>query len=321
MKIVSFVVLALSVLFLQSCLEEDIPDKIPMTAVEIENRTANYASAADSAFFLAFDNEGVLEYSGNMPWTGGCMKLRNGYKRLFAFSGVDFRNKAVTTLDELRKLRYRLSDDSSSGEGMFCEEGIMVSEELHPFVSFQMERYLARICLTKITNKLKYPLDDVSMRFLGVCLVNVPETVYVDGRNDAGCDYHIRRGVTGNALVFSGNAVFQGIDCPGLTVFDCRAEDMTVAPGASLDIPAHFLYSFPSSGDETLKIVVAAEIGGSVYYYPVDIGFVGMNESWEMTLDISRLGSSDPAVAVFDAQAATFSTDSFNDGPNLDIVF
>lgn len=321
MRNVNFVIAALSVIFIQSCLKDEIPDKVQTEEIKIENRTANYASGVDSALFLVFDREGVIEYSGIMPWTGGLVRLRTGSKSLFAFSGVDFRNTAVMTLDELRGLRHRLSDDRASGGGMFCEAGLTVSEEQHPYVSFQMKRYLARIRLTRITNRLKYPLDDVSMRFLGVCLVNVPETVYVDGRNDADCDYHIRRGITGESSVFSGNAVFQSIDCPGLTVFDCRAEDMTVAPGASLDIPSHFLYSFPSSGDETLKIVVAAEIGGSVYYYPVDIGFIGMNESWEMTLDISRLGSSDPAVAVFDAQAATFSTDSFNDGPNLDIVF
>lgn len=321
MKKVNVVIAALSASCLLSCLKEEVPEIMPMTEIRIENRTANFASEVDSALFLVFDREGVMEYSGIMPWPGVSMRLRTGDKCLFAFSGIDFRKTRVTILEELRGIRHKLSDDRPSGGGMFCEVRMTVSEGQHPSVSFQMKRYLARIRLTKITNSLKYPLDDVPIHFLGVCLVNVPETVFIDGSKDADCGYHLRRGIVGNAFVFSGDTAFQSVDCPWFTVFDCRAEDMSAAPGESLDVPAHFLYSFPSSGDETLKIVVAAEIGGSIYYYPVDVGFVGRNESWEMTLEISRLGSSDPAEAVFDAQAASFSTESFNSGPDLDIYF
>lgn len=321
MRITNFVILAGFVLFSHSCLKQELPERFPISEITIKSRVSTNYEHPDSVTFMAFNHNGVLEYSGFMSQDGENVTLRTGDKRIFAFSSGVMEKVSVTALGDLRSLKHRFRDETLSKFGMFAEAGITVSEKQHPNISLEMKRYVGRIRLTGLANRLEPPLDDVAIRFLGVCLVNVPGTIFVDGKSDADCEYHIRRGMSGGKYVFARDTGFQISDCPELVIFDCRADNMMIEPRAFLDIPDHFLYSFPSSGAETLKIVVAVEIDGDVYYYPVDIGFIGMNESWEMNLDICRLGSSDPAVAVFDAQAASFSVDSFNDGPDLEIIF
>jgi hypothetical protein len=170
-------------------------------------------------------------------------------------------------------------------------------------VTIAVKRLVARVALQKITNSL--PDSYGSLTVNNVMLINVAGNQNLECTASISTWYNKmgrKDGATAATQIIDGST--NAASCPTLTF---SAPGASVANGAAhAPSTPHLFYCFPNSTstDKTgfestftarkTRLVVAATINSTKYYYPVVINTPERNKAYTVELTITGLGSTDP---------------------------
>jgi len=155
-------------------------------------------------------------------------------------------------------------------------------------ISIAVDRLAARVVIRGIKNSLSNEAQAANFKILAVYLTNVTGDVNY-GKSP---DYTVSTWYNKRGYQAQNN----------LGVFTYDAVNQTVAAGATNNTE-HYFYTMPNGNPGAIggaftpracRLVIRCEIAGSVYDYPILIGAVESNKSYEINLvDITRAGNVD----------------------------
>lgn len=282
---------------------------ISLSGVKNTRATASsfdYEDQVNSVEVFVFTDDGRLENSAYSTSVSAVSLLCSyGSKEIFA--AVNFpqdRFSDVRRIDDL-KLATRLSDNSISKSQGFVMGG-MVDAEIESeqvMVTIPVSRYVARVVLERVTNRLPSSLGEMTIDWVAISNVFTFDEIYVPlglttAREGKGASYWENR-----------FGRVQDISSGNLGSLIYRTVGYTLQSASVYTSPYYFYgYSnYSASADQGFsanwterptRLVLAATIGGTQYYYPVNITPLERNKSYSVSMSISNLGSTDPDILV-----------------------
>ena len=280
-------------------------DESETKAVTAYTTAQDYEKAVNSVQVLVFDESGKINFYKNAGTSTANISISTttGKKTVWAvINGPDL--KAVATLDALKATAVDLADNSITKTEGFVMAGSTTCtvDASGGTANVNVSRLVARVALQKITNSLAAGYG--SIKIDNVTLINVVGNQNLAGnagiatwynkfgRKDGGSQTAIIDGTTNLA------------SCPTLT-FSGTGANVDNGGAYAPSTPLLF-YGYPNSTttDKTgwaetftarkTRLVVAATISGTKYYYPVVLNTPERNKAYTVELTITGLGSTDP---------------------------
>ena len=278
---------------------EIIGEKVPVSiSIPVNDLSASLSkvtttdgeAAVNNVQVFVFRNDGVLDAYGKSETASVEVDCTVGEKNIVAVvNAPDLLN--VTSLDGFNAAKSQLSDNSTGNFVMTGAKSATITSADNE-LTINVKRLVARVSISKITNALS------AEQYAGTPIVI--NKIYLS--NVAGDRLYSSASVPSLWLNMSGSFS----DCPGL--LSDSGISASIADGSSYTTP-HYYYCYPNptAEDSTAEIwsprftrlVVEASILGKTYYYPVSIGNIEQNHTYDIEeLIITRLGSDDPDVPV-----------------------
>ena len=308
----------------------------------------------EQVVYLAFNSKGYLLNKGNSNQSAGLCSLVLPYGEVTVHAYVNVTPDLfdhVTHISQLDYLEYSYYDSRyyvldcfpMSGKCEFTMDGT-VSE----VKQITVERYHSRLCVTSIANRLD--LSDsgtgnglivlgTPMYLKGVFLTNLQGSVYLENESNTGLWYskfgRPDRNPTNESRITDAQDLNTG-------KHSYEGFDGILANNNSLNLSSNpiKLYAFPNHTEyddfgwsevfteRQTRIVLAAEIKGVVYYYPVNLVNMQRNTTYDVNFVITRLGSLDPDTFIFVDEGdldndhdVTIDFGGFDDGGDITITF
>lgn len=215
---------------------------------------------------------------------------------------------AVTTAGDLAAKAVTLADcstDENTGFVMYdSKQSFTVgSGQTASQVSMSVTRFPARIRLVSVSNGLPDYRGDLTVE--RVMLINGYGTWNLAGSGSPTASINAAgRNATSGEVITAAS----GADYPDHTFWAVPSDAKVISHSTATKTYNHNFYSFPNAaeidvvqagvGGGKMRLVVAASVGGTLYYYPVTLTNVERNKSYDVKLTISGLGSEDPNVPV-----------------------
>ena len=274
-------------------------------AVTAYTTAQDYEKAVNSVQILVFDASGKINMYKDAGTTVSDIQLSTtaGQKTVWAVvNGPDL--STVATLSALQAKAVDLADNS-----LTKTEGFVMAGSTSCTVSatggtaaVTVSRLVSRVALQKVTNSL--PSGYGALKIDNVTLINVVGNQNLAGNASIATWYNKMGRKDGGAQADIIDGSTNKASCPSLTFV---APAATVNNGAA-HTPAtpHLFYCYPNatSADANgwvssftarkTRLVVAATISGTKYYYPVTINTPERNKAYTVELTITGLGSTDP---------------------------
>ena len=274
-------------------------------AVTAYTTAQDYEKAVNSVQILVFDASGKINMYKDAGTAVSDIQLSTtaGQKTVWAVvNGPDL--SAVATLSALQTKAVDLADNS-----LTKTEGFVMAGSTSCTVSatggtaaVTVSRLVSRVALQKVTNSL--PSGYGALKIDNVTLINVVGNQNLAGNASIATWYNKMGRKDGGAQADIIDGSTNKASCPSLTF---AAPAATVNNGAA-HTPAtpHLFYCYPNatSADANgwvssftarkTRLVVAATISGTKYYYPVTINTPERNKAYTVELTITGLGSTDP---------------------------
>ena len=274
-------------------------------AVTAYTTAQDYEKAVNSVQILVFDASGKINMYKDAGTTVSDIQLSTtaGQKTVWAVvNGPDL--SAVANLSALQAKAVDLADNS-----LTKTEGFVMAGSTSCTVSatggtaaVTVSRLVSRVALQKVTNSL--PSGYGALKIDNVTLINVVGNQNLAGNASISTWYNKMGRKDGGAQADIIDGSTNKASCPSLTF---AAPAATVNNGAA-HTPAtpHLFYCYPNatSADANgwvssftarkTRLVVAATISGTRYYYPVTINTPERNKAYTVELTITGLGSTDP---------------------------
>ena len=278
----------------------------PQTRATSYVTAQTYETKVNDVQVLVFDSTGALNayVDADTKTSGISISTTAGSKTVWAVvNGPDL--SGITTLSTLQGKAVDLGANSTTETTGFvmagsttCTVGSSAST-----ASVAVKRLVARVALQKINNSL--PASYGALTVNNVTLINVVGNQNLAGTASISTWYNKmgrKDGATATGQIIDGSTYVASH--PTLTF---KSVGTSVANGGSLTPTTPYLfYTFqnPTTGDATgwsstftarkTRLVVAATIGGTKYYYPVVIDAPVRNTAYTVELTITGLGSTDP---------------------------
>lgn len=288
-------------------------------------------SAISNLHILVFDAAGDLDIyykctSADISARKATITVKTGAKHVWAVANIaDSKVNAVTTVSALKAVTTDLSDNSTGALVMVGDADATVAAS-GASAAITLKRLVARVSLNKITCSI--PSAYGSLTVNRVFLANVVGNMNLGGDASPSTWYN-REGVKDESPLVESHIIDGGTyaaSCPSLTY--ANVGDAIAVGGSkswsnkllycyrnlSTAAPASFSTSF--SAQRTV-LVVAATIGGKLYYYPVilDSSTIAANTEYGVSLTITGLGSNHPSRPVEKgALTATVSVSNWDTG-------
>ena len=271
-------------------------------------------SEIQSVQFFAFnyDDETLDTYVKVTNTDEGVMRVKSGQKKYWAVVNAPDLTE-ILTLDDLKNTRTLLSDNTDGFVmvGQYNTNGTDVP--------ISVSRIATRVILKKVTAAFSNPAEAAMDCILKrIYLINVvgDATLYGDSTPTI---WYAKR---------------QYEEVSGLT----EHLNTVLSPGHNLkngayEIPSiHYCYPNLQQPDTQAttwsprftRIVAEVELGGTTYYYPINLQYITSNKSYEIeNLTITRKGSTDPDVPItindgtFDISAANWTVVPVTNGVNI----
>lgn len=274
-------------------------------AVTAYTAAQDYEKAVNSVQILVFDASGKINMYKDAGTAVSDIQLSTtaGQKTVWAVvNGPDL--SAVANLSALQAMAVDLADNS-----LTKTEGFVMAGSTSCTVSatggtaaVTVSRLVSRVALQKVTNSL--PSGYGALKIDNVTLINVVGNQNLAGNASIATWYNKMGRKDGGAQADIIDGSTNKASCPSLTF---AAPAATVNNGAA-HTPAtpHLFYCYPNatSADANgwvssftarkTRLVVAATISGTRYYYPVTINTPERNKAYTVELTITGLGSTDP---------------------------
>ena len=234
--------------------------------------------------FFAFNSDETIDtYVKVTSGMSGSMRVKAGQKKFWAVVNADDITN-VQTLDELKAIKTQLADNA---DGFIMVGNSNVGTTPIPI---EVKRLASRVVLKKVTAAFTSPaeaaLDCVLKR---VYLINV-----------AG-DFNL--GATDDPTVWYSKMAYEsptGLD----DLLNTTLSPSHDLKSSAYEVPSyHYCYQNHKQPDTQAttwsprftRIVAEVELGGTTYYYPVNIQYIDCGKSYEIeNLTITRKGSTNP---------------------------
>lgn len=253
--------------------------KLPVATTKVTG-PASDDHVGDIQVFV-FDKNGVYETSSSGGGSSLSLTCTTGEKKIVALVNAPKEN-GVRNIDELRARTADLADCSENSIVMAGEVTKVL--ESSATLTMTVERIAAKVAVEKITTD--FTLDqhkDLDFKVKSIYLINVAgERAYLVN-NTPSLWYNAGEHIDATAPSFLHDEVASG----------------TIANGSSYETE-HYFYCYPNSTATKTRLVVEAQIGSYIYYYPVTLEKVDPNTAYTYSLTITRLGSDSPDKPVED---------------------
>ena len=278
----------------------------PQTRATSYVTAQTYETKVNDVQVLVFDSTGALNayVDADTKTSGISISTTAGSKTVWAVvNGPDL--SGITTLSALQGKAVDLGANSTTETTGFVMAGSTTCTvgSSAATASVAVKRLVARVALQKINNSL--PGSYGALTVNNVTLINVVGNQNLAGTASVSTWYNKmgrKDGATATGQIIDGSTYVASH--PTLTF---KSVGSSVANGASLTPTTPYLfYCYPNSTttDATgwsssftarkTRLVVAATIGGTKYYYPVVIDTPARNTAYTVELTITGLGSTDP---------------------------
>ena len=274
-------------------------------AVTAYTTAQDYEKAVNSVQILVFDASGKINTYKDAGTAVSDIKLSTtaGQKTVWAVvNGPDL--SAVATISALQAKAVDLSDNNTTKTVGFVMAGSTscTVSATGGTAAVTVSRLVSRVALQKVTNSL--PSGYGALKIDNVTLINVVGNQNLAGNASISTWYNKMGRKDGGAQADIIDGSTNKASCPSLTFV---APAATVNNGAA-HTPAtpHLFYCYPNATStdangwvssftaRKTRLVVAATISGTRYYYPVTINTPERNKAYTVELTITGLGSTDP---------------------------
>ena len=278
----------------------------PQTRASSYVTAQTYETKVNDVQVLVFDSTGALNayVDADTKTSGISISTTAGSKTVWAVvNGPDL--SSITTLSALQGTAVDLGANSTTEATGFVMAGSTTCTvgSSAATASVAVKRLVARVALQKINNSL--PGSYGALTVNNVTLINVAGNQNLAGTASVSTWYNKmgrKDGATATGQIIDGSTYMASH--PTLTF---KSVGTSVANGASLTPTTPYLFytyqnltandangwSSTFSARKT-RLVVAATIGGTKYYYPVVIDTPARNTAYTVELTITGLGSTDP---------------------------
>ena len=278
----------------------------PQTRATSYVTAQTYETKVNDVQVLVFDSSGALNayVDADTKTSGISISTTAGSKTVWAVvNGPNL--SSITTLSALQSTAVDLGANSTTETTGFVMAGSTTCTvgSSAATASVAVKRLVARVALQKINNSL--PGSYGALTVNNVTLINVAGNQNLAGTASVSTWYNKmgrKDGATATGQIIDGSTYVASH--PTLTF---KSVGSSVVNGASLTPTTPYLfYCYPNSTttDATgwsssftarkTRLVVAATIGGTKYYYPVVIDTPARNTAYTVELTITGLGSTDP---------------------------
>ena len=277
----------------------------PQTRATSYVTAQTYETKVNDVQVLVFDSTGALNayVDADTKTSGISISTTAGSKTVWAVvNGPNL--SSITTLSALQSTAVDLSANSTTETTGFVMAGSTTCTvgSSAATASVAVKRLVARVALQKINNSL--PGSYGALTANNVTLINVAGNQNLAGTASVSTWYNKmgREDGMGSSAIIDGSNYLA--TCANLTF---KSVGTAIANGGSLTPATPYLfYCYPNSTttDATgwsssftarkTRLVVAATIGGTKYYYPVVIDTPARNTAYTVELTITGLGSTDP---------------------------
>ena len=278
----------------------------PQTRATSYVTAQTYETKVNDVQVLVFDSTGALNayVDADTKTSGISISTTAGSKTVWAVvNGPNL--SSITSLSALQSTAVDLGANNTTETTGFVMAGSTTCTvgSSAATASVAVKRLVARVALQKINNSL--PGSYGALTVNNVTLINVAGNQNLAGTASVSTWYNKmgrKDGATATGQIIDGSTYVASH--PTLTF---KSVGSSVANGASLTPTTPYLfYCYPNSTttDATgwsssftarkTRLVVAATIGGTKYYYPVVIDTPARNTAYTVELTITGLGSTDP---------------------------
>ena len=278
----------------------------PQTRATSYVTAQTYETKVNDVQVLVFDSTGALNayVDADTKTSGISISTTAGSKTVWAVvNGPNL--SSITTLSALQSTAVDLGANSTTETTGFVMAGSTTCTvgSSAATASVAVKRLVARVALQKINNSL--PGSYGALTVNNVTLINVAGNQNIAGSASVSTWYNKmgrKDGATATGQIIDGSTYVASH--PTLTF---KSVGTSVANGGSLAPTTPYLfytYPNPTTSDVTgwsstftarkTRLVVAATIGGTKYYYPVVIDTPARNTAYTVELTITGLGSTDP---------------------------
>lgn len=299
---------ALALMCILSCEKREIlqtsgfPDEkvkldvsIPLT--DTKALTADGEADIHSLQVFVFRPDGTLDaYMSGAGTSSLTLEVTLGRRKVMAVVNAPELG-SVLSEDALNSAVSDLADNSS---GHFVMTGTVETEVvLSKSVEIPVRRLVARVSISMIANEfssLPYQQPGVDFRIVGIYLADVAGTAgYFGAGNDDG-------------RVYNSSSAGVSDELPELLSAGTLSEPL--AYRGKYETP-HYFYCYPKSlkiadeteGNRCTRLVVKTVLNGRTCYYTVPFENIESNHSYNVTMTITRPGSSDAGEAVVPGSA------------------
>lgn len=253
--------------------------KLPVTATRVTG-PASDDQVGDIQVFV-FDRNGVYETSSSGGGSTLSLTCTTGEKQIVALVNAP-KESGVKNISELRARTADLTDCAENSIVMAGEVTKVL--EASTTLTMTVERIAAKVAVDKVTTN--FTLDqhkELDFKIKSIYLINVAgERAYL-ADNTPSSWYNEGEHVAATAPSFLHDDVASG----------------TIANGSSY-LTEHYFYCYPNATATKTRLVVEAQVGNYIYYYPVTLEKVDPNTAYTYSLTITRLGSDSPDEPVED---------------------
>lgn len=317
-------IICAAALAIAACSEKQgmIPDCAPAAEgsgilnLTMPELSATKAAATDSEkklnslYIAIFNSEGRLEISHDCSGTeiseiatsGVKLNVKTGTKDVWAVANVaPSKFAAVTDIASFKAVEVLLSDDSATSFAMEGNvSGISVTSGKTSTASIQLARFAARVQLVKVSNNLPSSYGNLTVKSVYLANVACNDNIGQNAKTSVWCNRLGHSGtllteanVIGNGSVKAENASLTfsavGNAVPNASSVSLSGKYVYGYRNASTADPVARRNGFPANGCRSVLYVIAA-IGGIDYWYPIGLGELGSNNSYNVSLTITMPG-------------------------------
>ena len=319
------VVLAAVAIVAGSCTKEDVchencGDKIVSLQVSVPVAVMTKVidvigeAKVNSLQIFLFRENGTLEGYKSVASANASFDCTVGSKDIVALVNAPV-IKDIKTLQALKQKVSSLTDNAVGAFVMYGAKRQQISEASSS-VNIDVSRLVARVSVSQITNSFELEQYRQSkFELKRIYLVNVAGNKEYDGTAEATVWYNKGKcDVQGEALPLICTGALQNTDLKYGTKYQ-TAHYFYCYPNSSVDD------SSQSANQSPTRLVVELSVDGVVYYYPVTIPGIKSNHSYNISLNIKRLGSISPDIPIRISEANfTVNVNEWTEGFDKEVI-
>lgn len=282
--------------------------KVPAASTRLTGEAADEDKISNLQVFV-FNESDALEAYGNEDAESLSLTCVPGKKQVVALVNAP----SLSDISKLSDLQAEVSYLSDNEAGALVMASDLLDKELlaegDNTMAIQVTRLAAKVILGSVTNAMALESDQ-SKEFVinAVYLINVADDARYIADHDPASWYNKMKYQEDNCLDF---------------LYDVVGQDLPYEEEYSAQ---HYFYCYPNPTEDDVqggtdwsprltRLVVEAELGGVLCYYPLTLPIVERNTEYIINLTVTRIGSSNPDIPVTTGEALfTVTVKDWEDG-------